>query len=64
MKALLGWAFVEPSWAGSGRLEEESGAGLADRIMLSKTASSVCYQRGLPDRCSEVIATPSWKGCI
>ena len=28
VKTLLGWIFVEPFWAGSGRLEEERGAGL------------------------------------
>ena len=45
MRTLLGWIFVEPFWAGSGRLEEELGAGLDDRIMLSKATSSVRDQR-------------------
>jgi hypothetical protein len=44
------------------RLFPGPGAGLADRIILSKAASSVRYQRSLPDRCSEVIAIPSWQG--
>ena len=33
-------------------------------IMLSKAMSSVCCQRSLPDRCSEVIAIPSWQEYI
>ena len=64
MKTLLGWIFVEPFWAGSDRLEKESRACVDDRIILSKAASSVRYQRSLPDRGSEVIAIPSWKGRI
>jgi hypothetical protein len=43
VKTLLGWIFVEPFWAGSGRLEEEPGAGLADKIMLSKATSSGAF---------------------
>ena len=64
VETLLGWIFVEPFWAGSDRLEKESRACLDDRIMLSKAMGGVYYQRSLPDRCSEVIAIPSWKGCI
>ena len=64
VKTLLGWIFVEPFWAGSGRLREESRACLDDIIMLSKATSSVRYQRSHSDRCSEVIGIPSWQGRI
>ena len=58
VKTLLGWIFVGRFWAGSGWLEEEPGAGLADRIMLSKAMSSVRYQRSHPGRYHDAICDP------
>ena len=55
------WAILHRVWQAGGRVYR---ACLDDRIMLSKAASSVRYQRSHYGRCSEVIAIPSWQGCI